>query len=411
MAIAPFVAYILFIGANMDFYRTFQLFTFFGVSLILMYASKKNTIRFPKYLFFYLLFVLYVYYSAFFQLDRKFELKYLFSNKFVGAFNMMFIIENITFSKKYFKRILKVSKYVLIIAFIVLLIQQVINKNFFVRPDLASKFATDVSSEDRLDSIYSWLNPNSIGYGFVPIFIIIAEILSKQKKKLLYWMLFGLIFAIISKARWVMINALMVLFLLIINQKNKFNKALKYAFLVPLIAIGTYVMLNSVGIDAKGIVEDRILEKNNKASHQSASTRLLAFKVFDKLYWKNALFGVGNRKYGMGSSQKSVHNYELRKALGGASSQIHVGFLMLFYMYGLIGGGFFVTFIVLILLKLYKDAKFTTYWGPFLGFLGFAISNLTLVNFSVFEMGLLVSLFANKYYVNRHKNHMRLSTN
>ncbi|MET2984903.1 O-antigen ligase family protein [Aureibaculum conchae] len=337
-------------------------------------------------------------------------MNYLITNREIGAFNFMLILENVSLSKKYFNRLLKISKAVLIVAFFVIIIQQIHNENFFVRPDLVSEgFSKEIGAEDRIDSIYSWLGSNSSGYGFIPIFIIIAEVLARKKKSLLIWIIFGLIFAMLARARWLMINALLVFFILIINHKDKVRRVFKYSILVPVIAVGTYITLNNVGINAKDIVENRILEINDKGSQKSSSTRILAFVIFNKLYWKNAVFGKGNEKYGMGST-KPRHNYELETLLAGRSSQIHVGYLMLFYMYGLVGGIPFLIFIFLITKRLYKDAKITTYWGPFLAFLGFALSNLTLVHFSVFEMGLLFALLTNKYYLHRH-NKQILSIN
>ena len=43
-------------------------------------------------------------------------------------------------------------------------------------------------------------------------------------------------------------------------------------------------------------------------------------------------------------------------------------------------------------------AKIHTYYSPFLGMLGLALANLTMVTFSLFEVGLIVSVFMNKYY-------------
>lgn len=407
ISVAPFAGFILHKVTSKDFSTTLTFASYFGVALILLHSSQKKSIKFPLYLWFYLFFVLYIFYSTFYQLDRDFKIKYLMTNREIGAFNFMFILENIALKKAYFNRIIKYSKAILIIAIFVIIIQEVHDKNFLIRPDLtATKFDLTASTEDRLGSIYTWVGANGVGYGFVPILIIVVEILARQKKKIGLWIIFGIIFAILSKGRWVMINAFLVFFILIINKKEKLNKILKYSIIIPLIGIGTYVALNSVGINAKGIVENRILESGERSDKKSASTRLLAINVFNKLYWKNAVFGVGNRKYGMGGT--GHHNYELSKLLGGKSSQIHVGYLMLFYMYGFIGGSLFICFLFLITRKLYRDAKITTYWGPFLGFLGFAISNLTLVHFSVYEMGLLLALLTNQYYIKRHNEQLSL---
>ena len=103
--------------------------------------------------------------------------------------------------------------------------------------------------------------------------------------------------------------------------------------------------------------------------------------------------------HGFGGESK---DYELVRELAGRSSQIHIGYLSLLYYYGLVGGFLYLTFIVLITRKLYRDAKTTYYWGPFFGFLGLVLANFTLVSLSFFNAGLILCLFFNQVYLNRH---------
>lgn len=397
--VSPFIAFVLITSVGIDFIKFFTALTYIGVILVLFFANKENSIKFPNYLKFYLLFVLYVYYSAFFQLEGKFKTIYLV-DKLAGAFNILFIIENTSISKKYFDLLLRICKKVLVIAIGVIIIQQLYDKNFFLRQDMLSKSSIS-GTEDRLQSIYSWVGILSVGLGFIPVLLIVVERLERTNKKIIVWIIFGLLYALLTKGRWMMINALLIFVILIVNKRDKFKHILKYIILIPLISITLYFTLNAVGINVKSIVEERVLEKGEGSDKNSASTRLLAITVFNKFYWKNAVFGVGDQKYGMGSSGR--HNYELSKALGGKSSQIHVGYLSLFYTYGVIGGTFFITFLILIMRKLYKDAKQTTLWGPFLGILGLVFANFTLVYFSMLEIGLVFSLLVNKYYIEQNQ--------
>ncbi len=383
---------------GMDFNKFFTVLSYVGVILILFFSNKTNPIKFPKYLWVYLLFVLYVYYSAFFQLNGKFKMIHL-TNEMIGGFNMMFIVENISISKKYFELLIKISTKVLLIAIGVIIIQQVYSKNFFLRPDMVNIHSSISGTEDRLQSIYSWVGILSVGFGFIPVLIVVVEHLDRRKKKIFLWIVFGLLYAMLTKGRWMMINAVLIFFLLIVNKKDKFKHILKYSFLIPLIAISLYFTLNAIGINVKSIIEERVLEKGERKGQNSAGTRLLAIKVFKKFYWKNAVFGVGDQKYGMGAS--GHHNYELSKALGGKSSQIHVGYLSLFYTYGAIGGMLYLSFLFLIIKRMYKEAKETTYWGPLLGVLGVVFANITLVYFSMLEIGIIFALLINKYYVNQ----------
>lgn len=399
-AFAPLVAYVLLDIIKIDFSKTMTMLSFVGLILIILFRTNDNPIIFPKYAKFYLLFVLYTYFSQFVLLDREFKINYLYSNVTVGAFNTMIIIENISIGKKYMSKLLKISKIILFVAFIVILLQQVFDANLFVSPDYIQNWGGGELTESRLPSIYSYMGTLvSTGFGFVPIFLIIVELLGKNEKKnkMLAWILAGVIFSMLTKGRWIMLNALLVFVLLYFNNRKNLTTFYKYIFLIPIFLTSMLIILDSYGLNTVGIVEDRILESNDgDFKNKSASTRVLAVIVFSKLYWDHPILGIGNIKYGMAGTGEQ--DYKLAKLLGGHSSQIHVGYLSLFYMYGLVGGILFLSFLYLVLKKLYTNAKNTGYYAPFLGVIGFAIANLTLVTFSFFEMGLVLALLFNRFY-------------
>ncbi len=398
--IAPFLAYITYDFLDIDFKRIMQLLSYVGVFLILIFKTKNKPVIFPRYLLFYLLFILYIFFSTFLLLDREFDIKYLFSFRLIGAFNLLFIVENLSIPEKYYTKIFRISKAILVVAFIVIIIQQTISVNFFLRTEFVDDANGESGTKDRLYSIYSWFGGYlAIGFSFIPIFIVVVEVLLKKHKKVLGWILLGVLFAVLSKARWIMLNTLLVFFLLIIHNKNKTKAIIKYSILIPSFAVMSFFVLSASGIDAEGILNDRILEKDKGSGFdkKSAGTRILAFKAFDKFYWKQPVFGKGSIKYGMGGTGKQ--DYELQQFLGRRSTQIHVGYLSLFYMYGLIGGALFISFLYLLLKKLYRDAKKTKLWSPFLGILGFALANWTLVSFNLFEIGFIFAFIVNKFYL------------
>lgn len=376
-----------------------QLFSYIGVFLILIFHSNKHPIKLPKYLVFYLLFICYVFYTDLYRLNRTFKVDFLFSNVLIGAFNYMFIIENIHISKKKYAFIIKYSKYILFVAILVIVIQQIYDPNFFVRSQ--SRFENLLSigeTENRLASIYSWIGGLiSVGFCFVPIYLLIVEDLEKKNKDTMVLIIAGLLFAFLSKARWIMVNTLMVFFLLFLNHKGRVTRLFKLLFILPLIFFMSFLFFKSLGVDVEGIVNDRVLNKKEGGiTKGSAGSRILAIEAFDKLYWENPFFGVGSIRYGMGGTGKQ--DYKLRSILKGRSSQIHVGYASLLYTYGLVGALFFLSFLFLLLKKLYLNAKITGYWAPLLGFLGFALANMTLVAYSVFEMGFIIALVVDKYY-------------
>ena len=400
----PLISFVFKRYIDIDFRRMLQLLSFIGVALVLINRPFNGKVKFPSYLLFYLLFIIYTFYSTFEILDRTFKVDYLFSNKLVGAFNLIFIIENLKVSKKFYYQMLKYSKIILAIAFVVILVQQAYKTDFLVDPDIKDSLVGTDSNEVRLPSIYSWIGSLLVtGFAFVPIFLIMIEEMKIKKQKIFNWVLLGLLFAFLTKNRWIMLNMLLVFVLVFKEQRERFKQFLKYGVYLPIIIVIASILLSTfAGIDIKGIAEDRILESNKKPGleNKSASSRLLAFVVFGKLFKENPILGRGSIKYGMGGTGKQ--DYKLRKILSGRSSQIHVGYLSLLYMYGLIGGGLFLIFLYLILKKLYRDAKKMQKWAPFLGVLGFAIANLTLVTFHFYQVGLLFALFANQHYLLQH---------
>ncbi len=408
--ISPFASYIVFGIMNIGYNRLYSLSTYVGVMLIIIYRNKNNPIIFPKYLGFYLLFLLYEYYSTFFILNREFKMMYLVSNPTIATFNLLFIVENLSINKKYYNYLFNLSKKILIIALLVIIIQQTYDSSFFVEPIAASLFTKGSVNEASLFSIYSWTSALGTGLSFVPILYFVIEDLDRKNKtkKVWLWLLFGMVFALLTKARWIMINTLMSFLLLIITKKGKFKLILKYLTILPIILMISFFTLNSIGVDVDGIVEERILESGTKdIRKKSAGTRLLAFTAFNKFFWKKPILGQGNFKYGMGGTGKK-QDYELEKFLAGRSSQLHVGYLSVLYMFGLVGGLFFVLFIFFFLKKMYLGAKMTGIWAPFLGILSFAIANLTLVTFNLMELGLIFAVLSNKYFVKQYQNTKRI---
>lgn len=387
----------------MGFARVMQLLSWVGVVLIFIFKPKRKVILFPKYLIFYLLFILYVFFSTFYLLEREFKFKYLFSLSLIGGFNMMLIIENIPIDKNQFKFIVRWSKVILFVAFFVILTQQVVDRTIFLNETNYEDVAKGASgTKDKLHSIFSWLNPLASGFGFVPIFLVVFELIYRNKRGVIFWVSMGLIYALLTKSRWTMLNMLLVFVFFFLNNKNNLFQLMKTVIVSTVISIIIFSFSEYVGLDVKGIVNDKIFESDKKSfSQKSASTRLLAFTAFNKFYWDNPILGKGNIKYGMGGTHEQ--DYKLKRFLKGRSSQIHVGYLSLFYMYGLIGGFLFLSFLFLLIIRLFKNAKETSMWGPFLGFLGFAIANLTLVSFTVFQMGFILVLTIDKYYISNKK--------
>lgn len=394
------MAYFTVTYLDVSFNRIMQLLSYVGVILILVFRDRNKPIVFPKYLLFYFLFILYVFYADLIGLGRQFKIEYLFASKMIGSFNIMFIIENSNYREKYYRSIVKISQIVIIIAVIVIVIQQLYSPSFFMRKEFFNEELLARRSTVRLYSIYSWFGSIfSAGFSFVPIFFIVFEDLIKRNKKILLWLMLGVIFVFLSKQRWIMLNFSLVFFILFIsaNYKNRIIKFFKFIMIVPMLILGVFIFLNIFGIGSEKILKERIFESGKRnLEEKSAGTRLLAFKAFNEFYWDNPILGVGNHAYGFGGT--GIQDYKLRNFLKARSSQIHVGYLSLLYMYGLVGGVLFLSFLFLLLKKMYMNSNSTKRWAPFLGMMGLAINNLVDVNFQLFVMGLILSLVVDKYY-------------
>ena len=397
IAISPFLSIFSEVILNIEWNYVMIVLSFIGVAFIFIFKDDYVLIRLPRYLIFYFLFSLYLYYSAFIQLDGKFQLKYIYSSKMLGAVNMFFIIENITIPKKYLNRLLNLSIMILVIAFLVILYQELIDGSFLMLQDesVDSTFLGP-REEYRLKSIYSYLGYLTFGLGFLPILLWIIETLDNRKKNIVFWVLIGFIYVFLTRARWLMVNSFTILFVLLVHQKNKIFNFIKYTSYLIILVLMSYQILNLVGVDTKSIIENRILEKNRRDDAKSAGTRIFAFMVFNKLYWDNPIFGAGDQKYGMGGTGK--HDYKLRSLLADRSAQIHVGYLALLYKYGLIGGILFLGFLYNLLKELYLFGRKFEIWAPFFGVIGFALVNFTQVYFSFFELGLIFMMVIYRYY-------------
>jgi len=333
--------------------------------------------------------------------------KYLYSNHYLHfLIFLMFLQLDLKNMKLNLKFIHGFLIFIVIFSVIVSIIQQFI-PTFFTNPDYVKAWMETergslfVSEELRSPSIYSWSGSLGFGLIFLPfVAIVVNNFLIKNKKRVAYLFLFlGLLVAILSKFRWSMVNAI-VLFAMIFHY-SKGAKISKYKvfFIFLLVLLGIYYLLGFVGINVDKLLADRILETSKGGLTQgTASTRLLAFEIFFKFFPKEPIFGVGLQK-----------TRELITELAGRSSQIHVGYLALFYHYGLIGGLFYMGFIYYLTKTLYLNTKIHGYYSPLYSWIGFLLSNLTLFYLIPFEAGILLVLLLDKYYLIYYRGGIRIS--
>lgn len=393
-SVGPFVAWLLSHSIKSGFS---YIMVFFCVIALFLLLADRFYIRMPTYIILLLCFLIYTIFSDILIVHFPVDVKYFYSNLLLGSVLIFIIIENTTISKEFFSAIFTINHIILFIAFVVILIQQFSDRTFFVDPKFLQGVLSESYSETRLSSIYSWLgNVNAIGLCFFPILAVtIAHHLKNNYKGIFYLFFIGAVVAFFSKSRFNMLNYMALFLLIPIYRGWHLGTFFKYTFLLAAGVFALYHASKAVGLNTDKIVNERILEKDKGGLRTgSAGTRILAFKIFNRLYFEHPIFGKG---YFHRSDNKNK-DYELLHALRGRSSQIHVGYLSLFYYYGLFGGLIYLLFLWALSRETYKSARMTKQWGPFFAILQFVLTNLTGVVFDLFIMGMVMAVFYYRYY-------------
>ncbi len=393
--IAPFLGFIT--RVIFDFYFNYVMIMLCFISIYFIVMNKIE-FKIASYVLFFIIFVIYTFFSDIIIVGRKVDFKYFYSNFLIGSVLILLIIENTIISKKFFNLIFILNHVVLFIAFIVIIIQQFGDRLFFVNPEFHQILTERSYSNTRLPSIYSWIGSTSaLGLCFFPILgLTISHHLKNKYKGIFYLYLIGIIVAFISKSRFIMLNYILLFALIPIYRGINFKLVLRYLMIFIIFILVSYHGSKFIGLDTDKIINERVLETNKGGILSgTASTRLLAFEIFNRLYFKTPIFGKG-RFHSIGD--EGIRDNELIRLLRRRSSHIHVGYLSLFYYYGLIGGIIYLLFLFFITKETYKGARLTNCWGPFFAILQFLITNLTGTVLNVFITGIIIALVYHKYY-------------
>lgn len=397
IALSPVLSYfvVTFTSIKSGTYA-FNALTAGAILLLLLESHKSGKLHFPYYLRYLLIFTIYTIISDVFFANKQFTPAYLFKNQVLFGFLGALVIENTWFPKAYMKKLTRYLKVLFWLSVVVILIQQLIDYNFMLNPHALEELEATDEMERRFSSIYSYLGGTIYaGLTVIPILsIIVAENLKRNKPVMIYYTA-GAIFSLINKSRWILVNLFIALFNKYNLRKTSLVQVFKLVGMVILISLATSLTLNYFGFNVDELVAERFLEtKHGGLQSGAASTRLLAFEIFGKVYPDNPVLGKGNFSWGEGATGDK----ELATLLKGRSSQIHVGYLSLFYWYGMLGTLPFLFFLYCMIKKMHRTAQQLDYWGPYWGMMGFLAANLTLVCLNINIPGLLLCLAYNKYY-------------
>jgi len=405
--LAPILAIIITSVFNIGFYNMLSAVTWFGAIIVIFdKLGKRDKIVFPIYLKYLLAFILYTIVSDYLLVGKTITIKYIYSNYLLSGFLAALMVENIKVSASFIKKASFLCLLFLLFAFFVIIYQQTINSFFLVNTNSLNTMS-DLEGLDeiqkRLPSIYSWSSLMDLNYGFIGIATLIISKYMKENKSnynVIALIAMTLIFSFLTRGRWMMINALLLLLMYFIFKGVNIKNIFVYGLLSFFVFIAMVQSLEFFNVPVTKIIDERILE-NNKGSieEKSAGSRIFAFAVFGKLFPEHPIFGKG-LLHSFGGQSK---DFELVHALGGRSSQIHVGYLTLLYYYGIVGALPFLLFLYHLLKKLLKEAKQSQFYGAFFVFIGFALSNWTLVNFTIFYYGLTLAIVYHNFYFEKYK--------
>lgn len=394
----PFFSYLTFgVYGKENFVYYFQLFMVL-YAIVFLFYSKFIKIILPKYVYFLFFYILYIFFWSFF--NGTFEKKGLFFSDLreqVAIFLILLLINNIKISDKFIKTAIPIIKLTIIISFIVSVFQffnpAFLDATPLYRFKYFEKPSIELSNpyEFRRLSVFGYTDMNDLGFSFLSLLVILISYLTIQKKKsaFIYYGM-GIIVAALSNTRYVIIGAL---FLILAKWKieNLTTKDyLKNLAVFTILIVLAGISLQIIGYDLIDWFSVRLFAEQSV----SKTTRFGALENFLIFYPKTPFIGTG--------VHMTAEIALASKFVG--SSQIHVGYLSHLVTYGLFGSFFLFGFWFYLAKDLYQTAKKTNFWGSFFAFLIFLWANFTLVMYSIFFYGLIISLIFDKYYKDYYKN-------
>jgi len=241
----------------------------------------------------------------------------------------------------------------------------------------------------RNTSIWSYLSPLDVGISFLPILAILVGYYFYRRKlfQVFLFLTMGGVVAVFTNSRWTILNLILIIFPLLFGiRKKRVKTTFITVFSIFIIGFTINNFFNFLGFDFTTYLEGRILSK-------SSLSRFLAIELFQEFFPKSPIFGTGVRV-----------DLELSRALAGRSSQIHVGYLSSLYEFGIIGSSFLFLFWFMLFRTLYKNAKVHNQNFLMFGFACFLLANLTLVEYSIFHIGLLFIIIFDRFYLSTSKS-------
>lgn len=352
-----------------------------------IYIIGYVRVQLPAYLIFLMLFTMYhfgcIVYNDLKPTNTNWPFYILSDSNFLACL-LFFVIENTNFDEKF---ITKMSKHMLIIIGLSLVVSiiQIKDITFFLNMQFETADDAVFSGDGRNASIYSWAGANSIGVTFPIMISILLSVYDFKSRPFPLIAVSGLIVSFLTKARYVMISAIIAFSQLFFVKSIPIKKKLSVigAFVVGILLL--LAVSQMAGFDIQKVIDERILEKGNEMG--SAKARILSYDVFMMKFPENPYFGVGPKT-----------RDDVIDLLDGEAPLIHVGYLSYLYYYGFFGAILLFIALFLLIREGWLIGKRNDFWGSFYGFVGFALANATFVYFNFSEMGIVLAVIYMRYY-------------
>ncbi|HOZ68299.1 MAG TPA: O-antigen ligase family protein [Chitinophagaceae bacterium] len=380
----PFLAWIAHFAGDKPVTFYFNILAL-PLAIYFLVSSKR---KLPAYLICFMLFVFYHLASSFINHtipDNQNPAFFILYDYNVFAFAMFVVIENTDFDVAFIEKMNRNIFYIIVISLLVSILQMQ-NPNFFFNPRVLMDNPEEFGEvEIRNASIYSWYTANSGGITF-PILISFAlNYFEAQKSRFMFIVLAGILVSFLTKARYVMISAILVFSQLFISKGKSFTKLISLAFIFAA-GIALFVFIaDQVGYDLQKVISSRILEEDSDM--ESAKARVVSYEVFMKVFPQHPWLGVG-----------PATGKDVVELLGGGIPLIHVGYLSYLYFYGLVGCLFLFLSLFFLLRDGWRVGKKWGFWGSFYGLITFCVANATFVYFNFAEMGIVLCVIYQRFY-------------
>ncbi len=309
--------------------------------------------------------------------------KFLYKNPAMFSIFVFLMVENAVFTGKFIRRIVIIFKATIIVAFIVSFIQVFVIEYFLIPVQLYEDVNIAQFGIIRFPSFFAYLDPNEMGFSFLPIagIVLSYDMYYKNRFTAVFVVLSGVV-AILSSTRYIQIGYFIILMQLLIGKKFSLKNTMLLLVMLGVSIFLSTIFLRAIGFDLDDYYYTRLIER-------TYMSRIVGINLFIRFFPQNPLFGVGQRV-----------SDELYSALGGYSSQIHIGYLSHLYEWGIVGSIFVFTAWALMALKMWRVAVHSRFYGGFFGMLIFLFANATLVEYDLFHYGIIFSLVFTKFFEN-----------